>query len=78
MLGFTLHTPMNRLYAPKVSDPPPLQVYKTRPVTEPLWEAIAADMNAFSGGWGIRQSVSNRKHCMWSLRALMAPTLTIG
>lgn len=55
MLGFTLHTPMNRLYAPKVSDPPPLQVYKTRPVTEPLWEAIAADMNAFSGGWGIRQ-----------------------
>jgi hypothetical protein len=55
MLGFTLHTPLNRLYAPKVSDPPPLQVYKTRPVTQPLWDALAADMNNFSGGWGIRQ-----------------------
>jgi hypothetical protein len=54
-LGITLHAPLNRLNAPKVSDPPPLQAYKNRPTTEPIWEAIVADMAAHSGGWSVRQ-----------------------
>jgi hypothetical protein len=55
LFGFTLHAPLNRLNAPKVSDPPPLKVYKTRPSTEPIWEAIVADMAAASGRWSVRQ-----------------------
>lgn len=55
LLGLTLHAPLNRLNAPKVSDPPPLQVYKTRPTNEPIWGAIVADMAAHSGGWSVRQ-----------------------
>ena len=53
-LGFTLHTSVAKLHAPKVSDPPtPAIVYK-RPTAEPLWLGTAADISAMSG-WAVRE-----------------------
>lgn len=54
MLGITLHAPLDKLNAPKVSDPPSLRVFKTRPTAEPIWEGVAADIRRFSG-WSVSQ-----------------------
>ena len=54
MLGLTLHAPLNRLDAPKVSDAPTPRVVAERPTTEPIWVATASDINAMTG-WSVRQ-----------------------
>ena len=60
MLGITLHTPLNKLNTPKISDPPALEVFRTRPTTEPNWLAVATDMNTYSG-WSVRQIAQDGK-----------------
>ena len=54
MFGITLHAPLNQVYVAKVSDPPSLKVFKTRPTMEPRWEGVAADIQEFSG-WSVNQ-----------------------
>lgn len=54
MLGFTLHTSLSRMRAPKISDPPQLPP-DARPASDVIsWAATAADVQAMSG-WGVRQ-----------------------
>ena len=60
MLGITLHTPLNKLNTPKISDPPALEVFRSRPSTEPNWLAIATDMTTYSG-WSVRQIAQDGK-----------------
>jgi hypothetical protein len=54
MFGFTLHAPLSKVNVAKVSDPPTLKVFKTRPTTEPRWEGVSADIQEFSG-WSVNQ-----------------------
>jgi len=54
MLGLTLHTPLNKLEAPKISDVPTPRVVADRPTAEPIWAATAGDITAMSG-WSPRQ-----------------------
>ena len=54
MLGLTVHAPLNRFHAPKVSDAPTPRVVASRPVEEPTWVATANDILAMSN-WGVRQ-----------------------
>jgi hypothetical protein len=54
MLGFTLHTSVARLHAPKLADPPTPRVLPTAPTQEPLWAATAIDASAMSG-WGVQK-----------------------
>ncbi len=53
MLGMTLHAPLARLGAPKVSDPPTPAVVVPRPTVEPEWIGVAIDVSSVSG-WGVR------------------------
>jgi hypothetical protein len=54
MLGFTLHTSVAQLHAPKVSDPPTPGIVYERPSAEPVWLGTAADVSAMSG-WAVRE-----------------------
>jgi hypothetical protein len=54
MFGITLHTGLNKLYAPKLSDPPPPVVSRIRPREFPLWGATAADVSTMTG-WSVSQ-----------------------
>ena len=54
MLGFTLHTSVAKLHAPKVSDPPTPGIVYERPTAEPVWLGTAADVSAMSG-WAVRE-----------------------
>jgi len=52
MLGFTFYNGLNKLYAPKLSDPLPPVVSRIRPRELPLWGATAADVSTMTG-WGV-------------------------
>ena len=54
MLGLTLHAPLSRLHAPKVSDAPTPRIVAARPDVEPIWAATAADIAAMAK-WSVRQ-----------------------
>ena len=54
MVGLTLHTPLDKLSAPKVSDAPTPKVVASAPTVEPVWAATAGDIVAMSG-WSVRQ-----------------------
>lgn len=54
MLGLTLHAPLNRIHAPKVSDAPSPRIVASRPAEEPIWAATAADIAAMAN-WSVRQ-----------------------
>ncbi len=54
MLGMTLHFPLDKLDAPKVSDAPTPRVVAARPTTDPVWVATANDIIAMTG-WSVRQ-----------------------
>ncbi len=54
MLGITLHTALNKLNAPKVSDAPTPKVIASAPTVEPIWSGTVGDIVAMSG-WNVRQ-----------------------
>ena len=54
MVGLTLHAPLNRLHAPKVSDAPTPRIAASSPVAEPIWAATASDI-ASMANWSVRQ-----------------------
>lgn len=54
MLGLTLHTALDKLDAPKVSDAPAIRVSPGRPAGEPVWGATAADITAMTH-WSVRR-----------------------
>lgn len=54
ILGLTLHAPLNRIHAPKVSDAPAPRIVASRPAKEPIWAATAADIAAMAN-WSVRQ-----------------------
>ena len=54
MLGLTLHAPLSRLHAPKVSDAPTPRIVAARLDVEPIWAATAADIAAMAK-WSVRQ-----------------------
>jgi hypothetical protein len=48
MLGVTLHFPLNKLSAHKVSDPSMVRVLESRPTTEPSWDLTAGQIGSQS------------------------------
>lgn len=54
MLGVTLHFPLDKLSAHKVSDPSMVRVLESRPTTEPSWELTASQIGSQSQ-WLTRQ-----------------------
>jgi hypothetical protein len=54
MLSFTLHTQLNKLSAPKLSDDPTPPVRLARPTTQPLWARVDAGVFTMSR-WGVRR-----------------------
>jgi len=54
MLGLTLHSPLDKLAAPKVSDAPTPPVVASRPTVDPNWAATAGDIVAMTH-WSVRQ-----------------------
>ena len=52
MLGMTLHSPLDKLAAPKVSDAPMPPVVASRPTADPIWAATAADIVAVTN-WSV-------------------------
>ena len=57
MLGFTLHTSLSQMSAPKVSDAPTPKIVAIRPVAVANLTATAADISAMSG-WGVQKLAS--------------------
>jgi len=54
MLGFTMHTQVAKLYAPKIADQPTPRVQRARPTVDPLWIATVVDLGAMST-WGVKR-----------------------
>ncbi len=54
MLGLTLHTPLNKLDAPKLSNAPAPRVSESRRTEEPFWSGTAVEIGAVSG-WSVKQ-----------------------
>ena len=54
MLGLSLHTALDKLDAPKVSDAPVPRIVRESPTVEPQWAATAGDITAMSN-WSVRQ-----------------------
>ena len=52
MLGMTLHSPLDKLDAPKVSDAPMPPVAASRPTADPIWAATAGDIVAVTN-WSV-------------------------
>ncbi len=54
MLGLTVHAPLRRLHAPKVSDAPTPRIVASRPKEDPIWVATANDIVGMAN-WQVRQ-----------------------
>ena len=49
MLSITFHSDLDKLFMPKLDDPPPVPVRESRPKSEPDWKHTVKDLKAQSG-----------------------------
>ena len=62
MVGMTLHTPLDRLDAPKLSDAPAPRVVAGRPKEEPFWQGTASELSVVTN-WAVSR-ISREAHVL--------------